>query len=602
MEIGRRMKIKAVSGIMLTLLLIGMLTLAFNIQPVKAEPTTWTVDDDGPADFHTIQEAINAANPGDTIYVHNGTYYENVVVNKSISLIGENRNTTIIDGNKTGNVVRVVTADVYLRNFTIRNSRPPPPSPWWARGDSGIYLGGYSNNIIIRDNVITDCYGGIEIVVSCNNTIEKNNLFNNSNFGIRLHDSSGNTINGNAISGIGVGIYLDFEANGNLIINNTISNTGSGIDINFDCTSNLLNGNKISSCTFGVSSYPCYNNTATGNVILNCNSGIFLEGSKNIITGNNVSYCEYGGVHIALSNFTVVSGNLLTHNGMGIWINKGDHNTIFGNTLISNDHGFDVRYCNNNTFYQNNVINNTIQAYLVDTINEWDNGYPSGGNYWSDYTGVDFFSGSYQNETGSDGIGDTPYVIDENNQDNYPLVNPWTPAPPTVVATADVVPNTLNLKSKGKWITCYIELPKGYDVSDIDRTTILLNDTIPVDPFWIDKPLESVVGDYDDDGIPDLMFKFSRTEVSEYIHYVKGITYGDVTLTITGELYDRTLFEGSDVIRIKMPSEVNSDDDEYVDIYDIAIPEFPSFLVLPVFMTATLLAVIVYRRMKYQAR
>jgi len=79
---------KAVSGIMLTLLLIGMYTLAFNIQQVEAEPTTWTVDDDGPADFPTIQQAINSAQvmDGDTIYVLNGTYHENVVVNKTVSL------------------------------------------------------------------------------------------------------------------------------------------------------------------------------------------------------------------------------------------------------------------------------------------------------------------------------------------------------------------------------------------------------------------------------------------------------------------------------------------------------------------------------------
>jgi len=57
--------------------------------------------------------------------------------------------------------------------------------------------------------------------------------------------------------------------------------------------------------------------------------------------------------------------------------------------------------------------------------NWFDAGYPSGGNYWSDYTGVDFYSGSYQNITGSDGIGDTPYIIDANNIDRYPLIYPW---------------------------------------------------------------------------------------------------------------------------------------------------------------------------------
>jgi pectin methylesterase-like acyl-CoA thioesterase len=85
------MRLKAVSGIVLTLLFVGMLTLASNTQPVKAEPRTWTVDDDGPADFSSIQEAINAASPGDTIFIKTGTYYEHVVVNKTVSLIGEER-------------------------------------------------------------------------------------------------------------------------------------------------------------------------------------------------------------------------------------------------------------------------------------------------------------------------------------------------------------------------------------------------------------------------------------------------------------------------------------------------------------------------------
>lgn len=74
-------------------------------------------------------------------------------------------------------------------------------------------------------------------------------------------------------------------------------------------------------------------------------------------------------------------------------------------------------------------MNNTHQA-SSDTYsndNSWDDGYPSGGNYWSDYTGVDGNSGSNQDLSGSDGVGDTPYTIDNNNRDRYPLANPWTP-------------------------------------------------------------------------------------------------------------------------------------------------------------------------------
>jgi len=79
-----------------------------------------------------------------------------------------------------------------------------------------------------------------------------------------------------------------------------------------------------------------------------------------------------------------------------------------------------------NLIYYNNFLNNTRQVYdfswdpppVPPSRNTWDEGYPSGGNYWSDYSGVDKKSGTNQDRHGSDGIGDTPYVIDENNQDN----------------------------------------------------------------------------------------------------------------------------------------------------------------------------------------
>lgn len=101
--------------------------------------------------------------------------------------------------------------------------------------------------------------------------------------------------------------------------------------------------------------------------------------------------------------------------------------------------GVSLENSSNNRVYHNNFINNTKQVHDVSwdfpwippSINIWDDGYPSGGNYWSDYTGVDEKSGPNQDQPGSDGIGDTPYVIDVNNRDGYPLMSPfpWTKAP-----------------------------------------------------------------------------------------------------------------------------------------------------------------------------
>jgi hypothetical protein len=128
-------------------------------------------------------------------------------------------------------------------------------------------------------------------------------------------------------------------------------------------------------------------------------------------------------------------------------------------------------------------------------------------------------------------------------------------ASPTLymLAGIDINPDTLNLGSKGKWISCYIELYRDVNVSSIDVSSILLNGTVPVDPKG-----PSTIGDYDSDGIPDLMVKFNRTAVSEYI-LSTGVRFGNVTLTVSGKLYDGTLFEGSDTIMARMPGDVNCD-------------------------------------------
>jgi hypothetical protein len=111
-------------------------------------------------------------------------------------------------------------------------------------------------------------------------------------------------------------------------------------------------------------------------------------------------------------------------------------------------------------------------------------------------------------------------------------------------AAVDMKPEALNLRSRGKWITAYIELPEGYNVADIDVSTILLNDTVPVD---LDAP--TAIGDYDEDGVADLMAKFNRTQVVEYM-LSENIEFGNVTLTLTGKLYDDTQFEASSIIKV----------------------------------------------------
>jgi parallel beta-helix repeat protein len=125
------------------------------------------------------------------------------------------------------------------------------------------------------------------------------------------------------------------------------------------------------------------------------------------------------------SDDNTLVGNNISGNLEGIALgNIAEDNFIFDNTIADNVYyGIGIWYWNTgNEVVHNNFINNTAFARAS---NVWDHGYPSGGNYWSDYGGKDVFSGPYQNVTGSDGIGDTPYTLPDSIIDHYPLMQPW---------------------------------------------------------------------------------------------------------------------------------------------------------------------------------
>ena len=213
--------------------------------------------------YDTIQAAIDAPQTldGHTIFAEAGTYYEHLFVNKSISLAGEDRDTTVIVGNGTDGVIKIAAYQVNVTGFTIRN------------GTMGIYIEESDLNVI-SGNIIADNQHGIHIFASCT-----------------------------------------------------------------------------------------------------CDPS-----SKNTITNNTIK-----------------------NNGFGIYLESSNYNII----------------------YHNNLVNNEFQTAVYELYsNAWDDGYSSGGNYWSNHNPLDLYSGTYQNETGSDGIGDTPYIIVGESKDRYPLVYP----------------------------------------------------------------------------------------------------------------------------------------------------------------------------------
>jgi parallel beta-helix repeat protein len=174
-----------------------------------------------------------------------------------------------------------------------------------------------------------------------------------------------------------------------------------------------------------------YDVTIKNTNIKNFSYGICLEGSfYNIISGNNITNNEYGIRLYYFSNYNSIVGNNITNNVKGIGLcTDSDYNSISGNNIINNSCGIYLEYSSLNEFYHNNIINNRQQTFTAYpySANVWDDGYPSGGNYWSNYTGADVKKGPNQDQPGSDGIGDMPYVINAHNQDRYPLMKqyPW---------------------------------------------------------------------------------------------------------------------------------------------------------------------------------
>jgi parallel beta-helix repeat protein len=352
--------------------------LAFNIQPTKSEPTTIIVPDD----YEKIQWAIDNASNGDIIFVRTGTYYEHVVLSKSVLLIGEDKDSTVIDGSESYHVVRITADYVTITNFTIRNSRHQ------YADDSAIRIDRHSHNII-KGNMILNSLVSIYLNNAHNNTICDNEIIAPSQwYTIWLKQSHHNIIQKNLIT----------------------NNSGSGI-ILWSSNWNTVNGNNVT----GIPTLP----TANGQGIV-----LYAGSHSNVVSNNRLVYNKYSGVSLMESEGNVIQDNIMEHNYLGIYSWKSS-NIIHRNTVSNNDwYGIILSQSNGSIIYHNNFLNNRVSGSPA-YDNTWDDGYPSGGNYWSDYTGSDLYGGLYQNETGSDGIGDTPYVIDENNRDHYPLMSPW---------------------------------------------------------------------------------------------------------------------------------------------------------------------------------
>ena len=337
----------------------------------------------GPGNFTRIQDAIDNASEGDTVFVYDdfSPYYENVVVNKTINLFGENKNTTIIDGRALGKCVYLNNTNmVNVSGFTIQNAGDGKlPGGIFLQNSksciisnnifknnncSGVWLSGIAESNIIRDNFFIENNVGIKSweasILSISNVITNNVIYNCLYHGILMVSSSKSIITNNLISNSGMsGIHLDGSYGNSIYQNIILNSTDYGI---------WVEGN---------------NNQIQSNVIRNSiRIGIALSNSdNNFISNNNVDNNKVGIGILGYSTDNSIKNNSINKNTFGIRIYESNPllsstNIIQWNNIMNNSCGLFLPLAKGYVILCNNFIMNLRDIRTLMYRNSWD------GNYW----------------------------------------------------------------------------------------------------------------------------------------------------------------------------------------------------------------------------
>lgn len=305
--------------------------------------------------FRYIQDGINVSEDNDTVFVCNGIYYENIAINKSINLLGEEE--TILDGMNSDILIDVISKDVAIQNFTIRNS------------------GGYVNDAGVK--------------LGSNNNVIKNCVIYRTKTGIYANNSAFNKINNCTFHTNGVGIFLETSDN-NIVEGCCFSHNSIGIHLESSC-SNLIKYSYLH--TNGIS---CFFTDSSEIKIFYCNisdnsvniGGIFIIGCSNILVNNCIIRHTGTGISISSSNMISITDctlHLNTHFAISMRIASRD--IIVSQCEIRDNLRFGIYIKEDNfcTITNNNILNNALaglhsERSVCDARNNWW-GSPFGPSY-----------------------------------------------------------------------------------------------------------------------------------------------------------------------------------------------------------------------------
>jgi parallel beta-helix repeat protein len=396
-----------------------------------ANSPTWTFTPSSPGSYTAYVVVNDSTSPSATVQSNNAsisTISPAVYIMNDGSVVPSYAPISSLDNVTyafTGNVSYPTYSGIVVeRNNIVVDGNGQTLQGNYANSGNGLSFMSVSN-VTVKNTTVEGFSSGIYLYSSSNDTVSGNTLTANLYDGVFLYYSSNNTVNGNDASSDGDGIYLYYSNCNTVSWNNVTANNFAGIHLSSSNNNTLIGNTATSNRYEGISlSDSSDDNTIDGNIATGSFAGIYLIASSNNTISRSSFSANDDGVYLDnSSNTNTVSGNTIIANHLGFSFYSSFDNTVSGNNVTANDYsGIWLYSSSNNILHHNNFINNAIQASSQNSTNTWDNGYPSGGNYWSDYHGTDSSRGPFQNMTGSDGIGDTPYVINPNNTDHYPLM------------------------------------------------------------------------------------------------------------------------------------------------------------------------------------
>ena len=346
----------------------------------------------GPGNYTKIQYAINDAGSVDTVFVFDDSspYYENIVIDKSLKLVGENRNTTVIDGSGKGDVIRIIGDGATISSFTISNGSKNQFDKSGIEISSnhniisftkvidnlcGIYCRSFSYNTIINNTIQNNGYG-IFLDESDNNFISENNFVSNEYDHLRLSSSDANTITKNIFKYQSrYGIYL-YQAKSINISSNSFYHCGISFDYSSftDMVNNTVNGkpliymvgesNKTIKEAGQVILNDCNNITIQGLDLSNVSYGIIGYNINNCLIADSTFNHNIGGICLRTSSSNnIIKGNMISYCSDAIRLSGNRNNVIRDNNIYSGG-WIDVYQCTNIFIINNTIIKGGWSVYL----------------------------------------------------------------------------------------------------------------------------------------------------------------------------------------------------------------------------------------------